>query len=534
MRSRSVCLMVVCVVLTAVASGLVGATSESPAEIWLVAPLQVRYSPTAEVWPISVGALTVGRFDGDISVTGVRCGEHQIPLVNAEGASNRVPKVAVPGVTKGAIERWLALREKAPCGLPLSEEAEFSDLSRVVRAATADTPPAWLYLQPDTFPFEVVDQQDYPIIVSVDVGGESREVTVLVLSRNLPSDPSWSPAELHIHTDTSDGHSTPDDIATLYSSAGYRVAYITDHSDGIAADGWAAYASNVSGASITGVISLYPGAEVEVGTFTYDEFGNPIFHGAGHSLAYGVASLTGLTNRLYTPQGEIDQVLNNNTSGPSSPAIAHPYNLVYTWTDWTVLRYRGMELMADLQTNFADTASPMVKWRAELTRLLANTFTYGYFASARTGGDFHGDVADTVPTYVTWLRTGSWSSKSSVDSAIYNGRTVASRMGGLGYMTIGYNTTTKYVGDRLTGVPTGATLKLSIVFKPVQTGTYTIKVWRNNKQTEIFTYTAAYSGGYTYYPCTNYTFTFPGGSNYYSLYISGPDYIYASPIFVKS
>lgn len=145
-----------------------------------------------------------------------------------------------------------------------------------------------------------------------------------------------------------------------------------------------------------------------------------------------MASLTGLTNRFYTPQGEIDQVLANNTSGPSSPAIAHPYNLLYTWTDWTVLRYRGMELMAAFQSNFADTASPMVKWRAELTRLLSNTFTYGYFASSRTGGDYHGGVTGTVPTYVTWLRTGSWSSKSSVDSAIYNGRTVASKMGGLG------------------------------------------------------------------------------------------------------
>jgi hypothetical protein len=195
----------------------------------------------------------------------------------------------------------------------------------------------------------------------------------------------------------------------------------------------------------------YPGAEVEVGTYTYDEFGNPIFTAAGHSLAYGVASLTGLTNRFYTPQGEIDQVLANNTSGPSSPAIAHPYNLLYPWTDWTVLRYRGMELMADLQTNFSDTASPMVKWRAELTRLLANTFTYGYFASARTGGDFHGSVDE---------------------------------------------------------------------------------VWRNNKQTQVFTYSGSYMGGSTYNPCTNYSFTFPGGSNYYYLYISGPDYIYSSPIFI--
>ena len=56
--------------------------------------------------------------------------------------------------------------------------------------------------------------------------------------------------------------------ATLYSSAGCRVAYVTDHSDGIATKTWAQYSSDVNAATITGVISLYPGAEVEVGTFT--------------------------------------------------------------------------------------------------------------------------------------------------------------------------------------------------------------------------------------------------------------------------
>jgi len=69
---------------------------------------------------------------------------------------------------------------------------------------------------------------------------------------------------------------------------------------------------------------------------------------------------------------------------------------------------------------------------------------------------------------------------------------------------------------------------------PVESGTYTIKVWRNNKQTEVFTYTGSYTGGNTYTPCSNYSFTFPGGSNYYYLYISGPDYIYSSPIFIKN
>jgi hypothetical protein len=88
-------------------------------EVWLVAPLQVRYTPLAEVWPISVGALALAPFDGEISITGVRCGGKEIPFVTAEGSSSRVPKVTVPGATKKALDRWMRLREKAPAGLLL-------------------------------------------------------------------------------------------------------------------------------------------------------------------------------------------------------------------------------------------------------------------------------------------------------------------------------------------------------------------------------------------------------------------------------
>ncbi len=35
-------------------------------------------------------------------------------------------------------------------------------------------------------------------------------------------------------------------------------------------------------------------------------------------------------------------------------------------------------------------------------------------------------------------------------------------------------------------------------------------------------------------PSTYINYTFPGVSHYYFLYIRGPDYIYTSPIFVKS
>lgn len=166
---------------------------------------------------------------------------------------------------------------------------------------------------------------------------------------------------------------------------------------------------------------------------------------------------------------------------------------------------------------------------------LSSTFSYGYFASARTGSDWHAKVGDpNHPGYVTWLRTSNWSTKSSVDSALYAGATVASRKGGLAYMSLTRGSTLGQVGDRLTGIPANATFQLQITFKPLESGTYTIKVYRNNKQEEVFTYTASFSAGGTYNPAgSSYYFRFPGGSNYYYLSISGPDYIYSSPIFVK-
>jgi len=312
---------------------------------------------------------------------------------------------------------------------------------------------------------------------------------------------------------------------------------VTDHSDGIASSGWSTYATSIIGASISGAVSLYPGAEVTLGYWDYSDPYVPVFVTQGDCLAYGINSLTGLTNKLYSPQTGIDNVLNNYPSGPSSPAIAHPTGNP-SWTDWTVVRYRGLELMSGtLQTQFSDTASPMVRWRSELSRLLSNTFTYGYFASARTGSDWHQLPLESHAGYVTWLRTSSWSTKSSVDSRLSAGQTVASRRGGLAYMSIVYGTTTKQIGERLTGVPTGSTLKLYVTIKPVETGTYTVYIYRDNKAQLTYSSTQSFTAGGTYNPfspSSYLNYTFPGGSHYYFVYISGPDYMYTSPIFIKN
>jgi len=91
-----------------------------------------------------------------------------------------------------------------------------------------------------------------------------------------------------------------------------------------------------------------------------------------------------------------------------------------------------------------------------------------------------------------------------------------------------------HTGDVWSGIPADATLELTIDFKPAESGSYTIKVYRDNKIEEVFTHNGSYTGGNVYRPASSHDFTFPGGSHYYYLYIYGPDYIYSSPIFIKS
>ncbi len=430
-----------------------------------------------------------------------------------------------------SIDRWIGLNHKlAREGLDDSEAAEFTILGNRMRSFAASTVPLTLAIDTTKLPFKVENQRDYPIALSVATEDRTATATVTVAVRTLPTDPDWSPGDFHLHSsDFSDGHKTLTELAALLRDSGYKIGYITDHSDGIAAKGWSAYTTAVDKASLAGVLKLYPGAEITVGT------GYP-FVANGDVLAYGVSSLTGLENQIHTPQTEIDNVLSNNPSGPSSPGIAHPTGSP-SWGDWTVLRYRGFELMSGIQTSFADTASPMVRWRSELTRLLANTFAYGYFASARTGSDYHALPLESYPGYVTWIRTANWSTKGSVDSALSVGQTVASRKGGLAYMRIDYGATIAQVGGKLTGVPANSTLQIRVTIKPIETGTYTIKIYRDNNAQLIYSSTQSYTAGTTYNPfspSTYLNYTFPGGSHYYFLYISGPDYIYTSPIFVKS
>ena len=439
----------------------------------------------------------------------------------------RIPVTVAWGVNSQDLNRWLILRRAWELDSLASQDVdELEGLNELISRNLPKAPRSLLLtVQTIRLPFEPKDYQDYPVTIRVRCGDQVQEFTTIMAVRTLPSDGNWSPGDFHIHSTWSDGDLTPTMLASWFRDMGYKIAYITDHTDLIG--NWVNYCDSITSSS-TAYIKLYPGAEMTVRDYCDMEQ-------MGDLLAYGVSSLTGLENKQYFPQDGVDNVLDNNPSGPSSSAIAHPCGLP-GWplspdAYWDVEGYRGWELMAGTQTSFSASAQPMVWWRDELTRLLSDTFANGYFASARTGSDLHGS---SHPGYVTYIRTSNWTSKSSVDSTLYNGKTVASRKGGLAYMSLKFGVTTKQVGERLTGVPVNGVLYLNITLKPVVSGSYTTKVYRDDNAEAVFSTTGSYTAGGTYYPASNYTFTFPGGSHYYYLYVYSTDYIYSSPIFVKS
>ncbi|HHY96266.1 MAG TPA: phosphoesterase [Firmicutes bacterium] len=452
---------------------------------WVVAPARIRVVPQAESWLIPVTVLARKSLPGPLVLEGVYSQGRDL---------------------SGALDTPLPVERAGLLGRGMKVLWE-------VRISAA------------RLPFAVEDRQDYPVEVRLRCGSQVSTCLTVMAVRSMPADPDWVPADLHLHSLYSDGNKSPADIALVLKDEGYRVAYLTDHTDGISAHGWTAYREAVIAGSIGGQISLYPGAEITV-----------VGQGPqGDLLAYGIGSLTGLENKTYPPQGGIDRVLANYPPGPSSPALAHPCGNP-SWDDWSVSRYRGMELMSRFQTEFGEGAAPMVRWRSELTRLLASTFAHGFFASVRSGSDWHASPLDVGHRqYVTWIRTARWDSQGEVDKALYQGRTVVSEKGGLAYMTVSYSNSmaiTAQVGDRLVGVPSGASLALDITFWPVESGTYTVKVYQDDRKAEAFTWTGSCSGGTGHHPAVGHRFQFPGGVHYYCLSVVGPDHIYSSPIFV--
>ncbi|HEY3316327.1 MAG TPA: hypothetical protein VGL40_13745 [Bacillota bacterium] len=173
------------------------------------------------------------------------------------------------------LTRWLGLHHSLLTREFASDEAqEFAVLQAKMQAAFPKGI-RWSSLKIPTnqLPFIIQDYTNYPLTITVGQGAQVASSSMVIVIQSLPTDSSWSPADLHIHSTLSDGSQTPGQIRDTLATKGYRIAYITDHTDLIQTKttGWADYSSQVTG--ITGITASYPGAEFTVGALVHTGFG---------------------------------------------------------------------------------------------------------------------------------------------------------------------------------------------------------------------------------------------------------------------
>lgn len=486
----------------------------------------IRFEPDADFWYVSFSLLTTLDLKSKPILISISINEMDIKDT-LETILYELPIIKVEEINMSQLIRWNELRKLNEKGLLSNKELiEFQELNQLIlKRVEKSNDVVSLKIITSKLPFKIEEGKFYPLKIEIQYEKEIQSFITEVYIQSLPNDSNWIPVQLHVHTTYSDGLKTPLEVANTYKNMGYKVVYITDHTDGIQQHGWSNYTQEISLASSQSGIAVYPGGEMGVLLLTYES----------HLLAYGIVDLNGLENRTYDPQTGINNILNNNWY-QSSAAIAHPYGS-FSWVDWTVHYYSGFELMSGLQYNFSDSANPMVRWRSELTRLLSYALNTPYRPSARAGDDWHAKPLDPNPKgYITYLNTLGFISQTMVDSALFNGKTVASRKGGLAYFTFEKNGIVKNIGEVLYYVPNNSKININVTFKPVYSGTYYIKIYEDNKVREIFSKYGSYSAGITY----NFTgsFTFNGGQHYYYLYIysnqSSGDYIYSTPIYVSN
>jgi hypothetical protein len=321
--------------------------------------------------------------------------------------------------------------------------------------------------------------------------------------------------------------------------AGYKVFYFTDHVSGLRPPGqpdrWNDYTLHLAGLTqkyqTNPGIYLYAGAEVTTTSPT------------GDCLALGIGNLGDLYDGAYYPQVVINKI--NSVCGGTYPmaAIAHPYNTFVPWTDWTVTNYHGYEIMSGYQSNSSNTSSEASTWRTELYRNINQTIAgSGRFPAALASTDYH---RLSHPGQVTWLMTNGLRSKAAVDGAIWYGRTVASKKGGLAFFTLTASGQTSSVGDRRRNVPANTPLTANVTLKPAVSGTYSLAIYRGTSSTDstpVLCWSrnnVSIQAGQTYQWASQSLFasSFPGGRHCYYLYVfsSGTgEYVFTSPIFLSS
>lgn len=501
-------------------------------QVVIVNPERTRFEPDAKRWQISFSLISTAAFDHEPRLVSVKLdGKDATKAITNMPDFLSVNKISK--ISNAELLKWNQLRKTAE-RLQLQNEdqrREFRNLTDLIEnGVQEETGIVTLEIDPRLILEKVDTSEAYSVTYEIDTGQDRITLSTQVVLSSIASDSAWSPAELHVHTTYSDGLKGVQEVRNTYEPKGYKILYITDHVNSVQErTTWGEYSQEISDYS-TSSIGLCPGTEVTTNTW------DPIEarYVPTDITAYGIKNLNGIVNYGYALQQQIGYV-NSNNSRVSSSSIAHPYGLT-AWLSENIYPYdySGFELMGALQVSYGDTASPMVRWRSELLRLKLNTFDSGtYMASARAGGDWHAKFYEpSPPDYVTFVRTPYWYDKPSVDSALRNGRTVASAFGGLAYMTIRNGANTYYVGDKISGVATGANLNFGITFRPVISGNYAIQIYRDNKAQLLQSYSVYLTAGVPYTP--SFQHSFPGSSHYYFVQVSGEDYVYASPIFIRN
>lgn len=496
----------------------------------VVGPGFIRYIPGVDRWEVGFKVVGDG-WEQSIggALTGLRVLVNGSPVQTVSWVDapwgkvdGHLSQASVREVRQSALDE-LHGRAPSPVDLPHLERAAL-----ILEEVLAEVPPIVLTLEG----MAGLAEGEYTLDVSLDFQVGDRSLTLSepldVVVAAIPTAPGWFAGDYHMHSTYSDGTKSLITLTYDLGNAGYYIGYVTDHTASLISSGaftsmTAAYPSACRTCSSTST-SMFPGVEIEIGHTVLG-----IWNGDGHCLGYGVASTSGLNDKYWGPQAGLDQI-NANNGTQSNSGIAHPAHPIYNWEDWTVLRYYGIELMSGPQTYFDVYAGHPSRWRSECARLQASSSSYK--PSVRTGSDCH----STWQTYVTHVKlasdstwfNGTWEQRrAAVDAALKAGKTTISRKGSLPYITAdGYE-----VGSTYTKA-SGAAVSFTIYLKPAVTGTYNLYLYRDNLASTVWSKTSqALTAGTAYTWTTSYTY--PGSNHYYWLYVSGADYGYTTPIYLR-
>lgn len=95
------------------------------------------------------------------------------------------------GMAASAVDRWVELRRIREEGKLTEDQAlELERLTQLIsEQADKGVPPAEIRISTDRLPFAVQDQQDYPVVVRLQAGGQAAEFVTIMAVRTLPPDP---------------------------------------------------------------------------------------------------------------------------------------------------------------------------------------------------------------------------------------------------------------------------------------------------------------------------------------------------------